>query len=194
MNNLVANNQLNTQDTATLPDLPSSRPKFIPLEKIIGLRSKGLTHADIAKLLGCSRPAISQRLGGLEDNMNALNAYKEHKADYLAFQQQRMLDSLTADDIKKASAYQRIGMFGILYDKERVERGLLTDIVGYVDLNKALDQVIAARTKLQEELGLTDLDRAELGDTMDDPDDSIIDINQADDSVVDTNDLPMTNM
>jgi hypothetical protein len=64
---------------------------------------------------------------------------------------------LSNADIQKASPYQRVGMFGILYDKERLERGQTTENIGYMDYNRALEQVMAERNKLQAELGLDDI-------------------------------------
>jgi hypothetical protein len=57
-------------------------------------------------------------------------------------------------------------MFGILYDKERLERGQTTENVGYLDYNRALDQVIKERERLQDELGI-DGDTIDVGDVSD---------------------------
>jgi len=56
---------------------------------------------------------------------------------------------------------------GILYDKERLERGQSTDIVSYQDLNRTYAQVRAERAKLERELGITELELStapEMGD------------------------------
>lgn len=126
----------------------------IPIEKLVALRLKGMAYTDIAKLIGRSKQAVWQRLQPIEESLEALPDFKSCRADLLALHQQRLLSSLTGDDIKKASAYQRVGMFSLLYDKERLERGETTQNIGYADYTKALSSVIAKRTELEAELGI----------------------------------------
>ena len=144
----------------------TSAPKGIPLEKIIKLRAKGLSLEEIAGALGCSIANISIRLKDHMEDLDALNDFKEAKADTLALYQRKLINSLNTGDIQKASPYQRVGMFGILYDKERLERGQTTENIGYVDYNRALDQVIKERERLQDELGI-DGDTIDMGDVSD---------------------------
>jgi hypothetical protein len=44
----------------------------------------------------------------------------------LAGLQDRLLSSITDEDIKRASLLQRITAMGVIYDKERIELGLVT--------------------------------------------------------------------
>ena len=129
-------------------------PKGIPLERIIELRKKNLTYEEIGTILNCSKQNIEARLKGIKEHLDSLESFKANKADLMALNQSVILNSLTPDVVKSASPYQRVGMLGILFDKERLERNQVTEIIGYMDYNRALDQVMAERNRLREELGL----------------------------------------
>jgi len=97
-------------------------PKDIPLQKLIELRSKGLSYQEIAKIVGCSKPNVFYRLQEYKEEIDNLEAFKKHRADILSLKQSQILNSLTIEDIKECSAYQRVGMFGILHQNERLAR------------------------------------------------------------------------
>ncbi len=145
------------EPTEDLTPFDTHKRRVIPLERIIELRSKGLSYSAMAGVLGCSKQAISFRLKDHIEDIEGLEHFKNGRADFLALIQRKLITSLTVEDIKKASAYQRVGMFGILYDKERLERGQVTEIVGYADLNVAFAQVVAEREKMAKELGIIDV-------------------------------------
>ena len=107
----------------TLPGIPDKTPKGIPIESIIEYRSKGLSTREIAALTNCTHSNIVQRLQRIAEDIDTLPHYKSHRADILAINGRRILNSITDEDIKKAPAGQRVMMYGILYDKERLERG-----------------------------------------------------------------------
>jgi len=140
------------------PDTPNSLSKDISIEAIIGLYLKGKSQAEISRQLGCSRANISERLGKYEEDVKALPDFKRNKADMLAMYQRRILNTLTPEDIEKQSAYQRVGMFSILFDKERLERDLSTDNVSHdvligdaSDKRQAYELAVKARIKAQED-------------------------------------------
>jgi len=54
------------------------------------------------------------------------NDYKSHRADIFAGIQHKILASVSDEDIKKASLFQKAGVVGLLYDKERLERDMST--------------------------------------------------------------------
>ena len=126
---------------AGIIEAPTTR-KRIPIEAILELKLKGNSDKDIATLLHCSQQNVSTsiktrietsqqnvsaRLREYRDEVETLENFKKNRADILAVVQKKLLNSLSDADIKKATAYQRIGMFGILYDKERLERGESTE-------------------------------------------------------------------
>ena len=117
------------QTAETLPNVPNSAPKGIPLESIIEYKRKGLTTREIAELLGCSHSNIVQRLQDVSEDITTLDQYKTHRADILAFTGRRMVNVfLGLTDAEQKEVVKRRGMvdYGILYDKERLERGQST--------------------------------------------------------------------
>jgi len=127
----------NSPDLTNLPKKSKYAPKYIPTESILEFRSKGLTHAQIAQLLGCNRSAITQRLLKIDSELQNLDNYKKHRADVIMLKGRQVLKNITPSKLQKASAYQLAGMFGILYDKERLERDKSTQNVGMVLQNIA---------------------------------------------------------
>ena len=117
-------------DTAEINQItrthPQTGPKQIPIETIMEYRRKGLSMSDVARIVGCSKPNIVQRLNRMNAELVQVDHYKSNRADFLALKQMRMLNQITEPKLKDASAYQLAGMFGILYDKERLERGQST--------------------------------------------------------------------
>jgi hypothetical protein len=81
--------------------------------------------------------------------------FKRHRAEILAGKQAEILKSLTNEELKKASVYQRVGMFGILYDKERLERGQSTQNVAYAEMEREMSEIDREIEVLEAELGKT---------------------------------------
>ena len=108
--------------TEALPDMSKYIPKDIPIESIVEYRSRGMSYNEIATLTGCTKSNVIQRLQTVNAQIDALPNYKKHRADVIALTGRRILSHLTQDKLKAASAYQLTGMYGILYDKERLER------------------------------------------------------------------------
>jgi hypothetical protein len=96
-------------------------------------------------MTGRSKQAVHQRLQPYKDAIENLPAFKENRADIFAIHQQRLLNSLTDDDIKRIPPGSRFTGVGILYDKERLERGESTANVSV--LSSRLD---AARKRVQD--------------------------------------------
>jgi hypothetical protein len=119
-----------------LQTLTSSAPinKDIPIDLLLDYSSKGLTYRDIAKLAGCSAANVHQRIKAVNFDPNHLRAYKDNRADLLAWKQRELILSLDSAEIKAMQPRDRIVSYGILYDKERLERGQATSITGYEGL------------------------------------------------------------
>lgn len=137
----------------TIPDdiIPAHTPagrtgrgpsKQIPIETILDLHSKHLSHSQIAKIIGCDKSNITHRLQA--EGVVSLQHYKDNRADILALLQRRIVSTITALDIKKASLLQKATVFGILYDKERLERGLST-------VNQSIHSLIIERACADKE-------------------------------------------
>ena len=162
-NQAIANTMPDTSSDATKSH--STHAKGIAMEDILDLRSKGLSTPQIAKLLDCSHVNIVNRL----KTVDSLPAYKRHRSDFLAAQQSKLLNSITDADVKKASMLQRVTAFGILYDKERLERDKSTaniSVIGNISGNiKGLTEQIS---KLSAECGLDEDDVIDLDEIDDD--------------------------
>ena len=146
-------------DSAAEEILPAVTAKKIDVSKALELRLKGMTYRDIAKYFGCKHQSVWGQLQGLVPENVDLAAYKQHRADILAGKQGEIIKSLTVDDIKKATAYQRVGMFSLLYDKERLERGESTqNIHNLNETASKINDLQAQEHVLMIELGQVDPD------------------------------------
>ncbi len=119
------------------PDAPAlleveSIEDSIPIAKIIELRNKELSYQEIASILGCSLQNIHQRLQPFRQSIEYLQAIKDNRADTLTVIGDSILTSLNHKDLQKASAYQKVGMAGLLHNMERLERDKSTANVAHV--------------------------------------------------------------
>ena len=145
-----------TQDTAE-QEIISYHPDPPPtLSRLIELRNKGLTYQEIATIVGRTKQTVHERLQDHIHEIDNLKSFKENKADVLAVQQARILNNLTTEDIKKSSGYQKVGMFSVLHNQERLERGESTSNIAYADLTKNMTELQAKRKALEIELGIED--------------------------------------
>ena len=116
----------------------SQTNKFIPISAIIELMEvKGLNQAQTAKVLGCSKPNISNRLKALDYTPGYLKSFKDNRADVLSALQAQIVKHITPEKLQKASAYQLTGMMSLLHNQERLERGQSTENIAYQDMSKA---------------------------------------------------------
>jgi hypothetical protein len=84
------------------------------------------TPPEIANRLHIPRQTVHHALKRYGIEPNRLDSFKKHRADVFADLQDRILSSVTTEDIQKTPAIQRITGAAILYDKERLERGQST--------------------------------------------------------------------
>ena len=135
---------IDTIDVSNLPAPSKYAPKYTSLQKIIELRDKGLSQSQIAKLVGCSREAICQRLQRNDLQMGPVKEFVSKRAEYLAQMQWRLLDSITDTEIQKMAPDKRIWSFGVIYDKERLETGQSTgNIAVIIDHIESLQRQVA---------------------------------------------------
>jgi hypothetical protein len=139
----------------TVPVIPqSSAHKNIPLEDILEMQSNNpnLTHKEMAKLLGCSRKNITQRLAACGATTKSLERYQAYEGKVIANIRKKMADSLatrTPDELKDVSVRDLAVTFGVLYDKGRLEEGKSTSNVSIADAAGRLADSIGG---LQDEL------------------------------------------
>ena len=119
------------------PHQPHQRHKSkarntLPIEQIIQYAEQGLSHDEIAAIAGVTRSAITHRLNDAEYTPQRLKAYKDYRADILAYYQTLLLNALTPSEINKMAPRDRVLAFGVLYDKERLERGQSTSNISAI--------------------------------------------------------------
>jgi len=124
----------------TVDDFPD---KPVPIEKLLKWRKQGLSYDEIGSMIGRSKQTVHQRLQPYKDAIENLPVFKENRADIFAIHQQRLLNSLSDDDIKKIPPGSRFTGVGILYDKERLERGQSTG-------NISMESLVEHRQTLEE--------------------------------------------
>jgi len=109
--------------TKTTPRRGSKAPTIID----IATKHPDLGPTEIAKMADCSHVNVITTLQRYGINQNAVEGYKNHRAEILAGMQEKILNTITEQDIKGVPLNLRVLSYGILYDKERLERGQSTD-------------------------------------------------------------------
>jgi len=108
-----------------------------------------LSYSEIAAIQGVSKQAIHKTIKHLPDK-SIVDAYKQDRADILAAQQVRLLNSVDDACISKARLSERMIAYAIMFDKERLERGQATSY-NMVDI-RALVQAIPVGSGVQQEI------------------------------------------
>ena len=118
-----------------LPDTDQTSNKNLTetptIARLIALRRKGLTYEEIGQLVNRTRETVWKRLQPYADSIDTLPTIKEYRADTLAVVSDRIINSISQDDIDKSSGYQKVGMYSLLRQNERLDRGEATDITTY---------------------------------------------------------------
>lgn len=104
-----------------------------------------LSQGAIARKVGCTVGNVSQVLSKFLNGGSAeeLRDFQDNKADLYDVVQQRILESITGEDIAKAPLVARVTSLAILEDKARLVRGQATGINAVV----LMDLVDAIRAK-----------------------------------------------
>jgi len=121
--------------------------------KILAAKAENptLSTRKIAKLTDTDHSTVSKALTRYGVDYGLVESYQMHRADILDAVQQRIISSITDDDIKKANLMQRLAAYGIAYDKMRIERGLsdssskplvLIQVNGQVNVHNPVDNPI----------------------------------------------------
>ena len=113
-------------DTDNLPE-PKDWHKKIPIETIIALHDKDLTHEQISKLTGCSPSNITQRLH--REGITTLKNHTAKKDKIFEWLQRKILQTISLEDIQKAPFGTRLTAIAILQDKIMAIRGELPSVV-----------------------------------------------------------------
>ena len=133
---------LDNVDFTDITDNSKYAPKDIPLSKLIELRNKGLSYPEIGKIMNCHHTNVIRRLQDYAHLIDDNKSFKDNRADILSVVQNKIISNITPDDILKASLLQKTTAISQLYDKERLERGLSTQITENKDLILSLQAKI----------------------------------------------------
>ena len=89
-----------------------------------------MTQSAIARKVGCTPGNVQQVLSAYLSGTSpeALKEYQENRGDILDAVQHRALLNITPEKLAKASPAELMTVFGISYDKARLERGQATGI------------------------------------------------------------------
>jgi len=98
------------------------------------------SQAEIAEIVGIDKSNVNRALKKYGLRRADIDGYKNNRADILAGLQTRVLQSVTDVDIEKAPFRDKIVALGILFDKERLERGQSTGNLALTSLIEVLDK------------------------------------------------------
>lgn len=131
------------------PKTPKRKPWGTKAKAIIEIKQKHptLTSREVGELVKCDHSHVVKVLArwGIEQSKN--EEYKENRADILAGVGRKILATITDADIKKASLNQKVVSYGILYDKERLERGESTENIAALHADIAAIRAIKGGRK-----------------------------------------------
>lgn len=108
--------------------------KFTDIELIATLSLHENNITKTAEALGVSRGAVIKRKAALPEGalIHTVEDFRKKRADTFADFQRIILQYVSHDKLKKASLQQLGTLFGIFYDKERIEKNLATEHIAHV--------------------------------------------------------------
>jgi len=123
----------------------------------VALRRNGATLKTIADLQGVSESAVQKRLLAILPTEET-KVFEKNRAGIFAHLQMQMLQNLRPAKLQKSSARDLVVSAGILYDKERLERGLSTENVSLraciTDVREAQAAKAQALREMQRIIGM----------------------------------------
>lgn len=140
----------NKTDMETQPSTKSRRKKHVQPTKDIEIKvaelgKTDLTQKEIGEIVGLERSTVSKMLQRFNIERVDVDTFKNEKADAMAVIQREILKSVTPEEVKKAPIQTKMLTFGILYDKERLERGQANQITSIqsvsVDVQATIDEL-----------------------------------------------------
>ncbi|MFA5307763.1 MAG: hypothetical protein WC365_10000, partial [Candidatus Babeliales bacterium] len=111
--------QTNTQTRRKLPKQVT--PEI--LDKVARMANSDLSQSEIGNIVGLERSTISRILSRYKLQNDEIKDYTEHRITLIRGVQDRLLNAITDDDIKKMQPTQKFMGYGILVDKEQALLG-----------------------------------------------------------------------
>ena len=137
------------KDSEAAPTVPRGRKRDgITLDDVVPLREKGLSFAQIGRLLGVSKQAVHQVFEKHGFDAGTVERFRKDRGVILADLQRRLLKSMTDEAINKMAPRDRMVALGISFDKERLEVGQSSfNLSNLAVLVKQVDELEIARIK-----------------------------------------------
>ena len=132
-----------------LPPPSVKSPKYIPIEAIVALKEKKLSHGQIAKILGCSNSNISLRISNAGYSPDLIQAYARDRAKIYKYYQSKIINKITDADIEKAGLLEKVKSVSFLHNQERLEEGKSTQNIAYADIVKAKHSLYQRKLDLE---------------------------------------------
>ncbi|MCD6162601.1 MAG: helix-turn-helix domain-containing protein [candidate division Zixibacteria bacterium] len=132
-------------------------PIKFDVAKALQLRhSNGLTDSQIARQFGCTRQSVHRALKRFNKILlpaSELQAYQEKKAGILESVEATLVcDLADSEKRKKASLNNTAYALSQVANMTRLEKGLSTSNVAYVDMASSLEEIQQQRRQLEEAL------------------------------------------
>ena len=132
---------------------PQPNRRKVDIEKALDLKlNHGLSYEQMEPILGVSHGAIHKRIKHLLPN-NDTKYYQDHRADIFSHVQLKLLSQIDAQRLKKVNIRDAVISTGILYDKERLERGQSTANADMRVLSTTLQELEEQERELKRSLG-----------------------------------------
>jgi hypothetical protein len=131
-----------------------AKQKFDDFELIASLNMHNGNISRAAQELGVTRAAVIKRKAALPEGVIAptIEEFRTQRADTFARLQQILLQHITPAKLKKASLAQIGTLFGIMYDKERLEKNLATEHIAHAHYEMLDDSQLAKIKQLATDL------------------------------------------
>ena len=136
-----------------MPHGPQPNRRKVDVERALDLHlNHGLSYAQMAPILGVHPSAIHKRIKHLLPNLDT-QYYQDHRANIFSHIQLKLLSQVDSPRLKKLNIRDAVISAGILYDKERLERGQSTANTDMRILSATLQELEAQEKELRESLG-----------------------------------------
>lgn len=131
-----------------------AKQKFDDMELIAALNLHNNNISRAAQELGVTRAAVLKRKKTLPEGVIAptISEFRNQRADTFARLQQILLQYITPAKLKGASLAQIGTLFGIMYDKERLEKNLATDHIVHDHYQQLTDDQLRKIKQLAKDL------------------------------------------
>jgi hypothetical protein len=143
-------NQLQAGSLQPYNHAEASKPKGIPLSRFIELCDKGLQDPEIAKIEGCSKQAVQQRRERLD--IPTLKDYRDNKSLHMTELQLRLVKTLTDEEIKTMSPYQRVVSMTMIEDKFMPKAAHQVNVLNISMIVQDIDKRIRKAEPLQVDI------------------------------------------